>query len=301
MDKLVKMRREVSVIDNLFTGKVENLQSNLKDGKIKFFKGDIRDGKLVNELVKSADAVVHLAAISSVPFSVENPVLTNDVNVNGTLNLLKACRESNVKKFVFISSCSVYGEPQYLPVNEEHPTQPLSPYAASKVAAEAYCKAFREAYGLDTVVLRLFNVYGTRQREEDMYSGVITKFANNLTRGKPLMIYGDGNQTRDFIDVEDVVEAVWLTLESENAAGETFNVGSGKATSINELAKLLAEIFGVEAEVIHGKPRAGDLKQSYADIAKAEESLGYKPKIDLEHGLRSLMFELKGKVSEHYE
>jgi UDP-glucose 4-epimerase len=295
------MRREVSVIDNLFTGKVENLQSNLKDGKIKFFKGDIRDGKLVNELVKSVEAVVHLAAVSSVPFSVDNPVLTNDVNVNGTLNLLKACWESDVKKFVFISSCSVYGEPQYLPVNEEHPTQPLSPYAASKVAAEAYCKAFREAYGLDTVVLRLFNVYGPRQREEDVYSGVITKFANNLTRGKPLVIYGDGNQTRDFVHVEDVVEAVWLTLESEDAVGETFNIGSGKATSINELAKLLAEIFRVEAEAVHGKPRAGDLRRSYADIAKAKKALGYKPKIGLEHGLKSLTLELKGKASEHYE
>ncbi len=300
-DKLVKMQCEVSVVDNLYTGKVENLQLHLEDGKTEFFKGDIRDGKLVNKLVRSVNAVVHLAAISSMPVSVKDPVLTNDVNVNGTLNLLNACVNANVQKLIFISSCAVYGEPSCLPINEKHLAQPLSPYAASKVAAEAYCKAFSEVYGLETVVLRLFNVYGSRQREEDTYSGVITKFVNNLIYGKPLVVYGDGNQTRDFVYVEDVAEAVWLALERGNANGEAFNIGSGRPTSINELARLLIEIFGVEAQIVYEKARVGDLKQSYADIAKAEKALGYKPKMALEHGLGSLMVELKGKASECLE
>ena len=300
-DKLVKMQCEVSAVDNLYTGKVENLQLHLEDGTIEFFQGDIRDGKLVNKLVRSVNAVVHLAAISSMPISVKNPFLTNDVNVNGTLNLLNACVNANVQKFIFISSCAVYGEPSCLPINEKYQAQPLSPYAASKVAGEAYCKAFSEVHGLETVVLRLFNVYGSRQREEDTYSGVITKFVNNLICGKPLVVYGDGNQTRDFVYVEDVAEAVWLALERGNANGEAFNIGSGRSTSINELARLLIEIFGVEAEIVYEKARVGDLKQSYADIAKAEKVLGYKPKMELERGLGSLMVELKGKASECLE
>ena len=294
VDELVKRGYEVSVIDDLSTGKIENLQGHL-DGEVKFFKGDIRDGQLVDELVGGVDAVIHLAAISSVSFSVENPLLTNDVNVNGTLNLLNACVNAGVQRFIFISSCAVYGEPCYLPVNEKHPVKPLSPYAASKVAAEEHCEIFRKAYGLDTVVLRLFNVYGSRQRKEDTYSGVITRFAANLVYGKPLLIYGDGSQTRDFIHVDDVVEAVRLVLESGDVAGETFNVGSGKPTSINKLAKLLAEGSGGGVEMVYEKRRVGDLEQSYADIVKAEKALGYKPRMALERGLKSLLFEFKEK------
>lgn len=297
VEKLVKTQCEVSVIDNLFTGKVENLQPRFADDKVRFFKGDIRDEKLVNVLTRRVDAVVHLAAISSVPFSVENPVLTNEVNVNGTLNLLRACVNGDVERFVFISSCAVYGEPCYFPVDEEHPTMPQSPYAASKLAAEHYCKVFGIVYGLDTVILRPFNVYGSRQREENEYGSVVTRFASNLIYGKSLVIYGDGSQTRDFVHVEDVAEAVRLALENENAGGQTFNVGSGKATSIDELAGLFVKNFGEEAEIIYEKPRAGDLKQSYADIARAEKVLGYKPKTPLEHGLRSLMLKLKEKAA----
>ena len=291
MDSLVRMQCEVSVIDNLFSGKVENLEPHVALGKVRFFEGDIRDAELVKKLVGNVDAVIHLAAVVSVPFSVENPVLTNDVNLNGTLNLLDACVNAHVKRVVFVSSCAVYGEPHYLPINEEHPTQPLSPYAVSKLAAEAYCIVFGIVYGLAPVVLRLFNVYGPRQRENDAYSGVITKFVNHLVHGKPLVIYGDGEQTRDFVHVEDVVHAVLLALENEKAAGETFNVGSGKPTSINELAKLVSEAFGVDAEVIYEKPRAGDLKHSCACIAKAEKALGFEPMLSLERGLRSLIRE----------
>ena len=300
VDKLVEIQFEVSVVDDLSTGRIGNLESYVGLGKVRFFEGDIRDGELVKKLVSDVDAVVHLAAAVSVPFSVENPALTNDVNVNGTLNLLNACANAHVKRFVFISSCAVYGEPCYLPINEEHPTQPLSPYAVSKLAAEAYRDVFGKVYGLPTVILRLFNVYGPRQREDDAYSGVITKFVNHLIHGKPLVIYGDGEQTRDFVHVEDVVEAVLLALENEKAVGETFNVGSGKPTSINELAKLVSEVFGVGAEVIYEKPRAGDLKHSYACIAKAEKALGFEPVMPLGLGLRSLIRESKEKSSECY-
>jgi UDP-glucose 4-epimerase len=300
VDRLVRMQREVLVIDDLSSGKIENLGSHVALGKVRFFEGDIRDGELVSKLVRGVDAVVHLAAAVSVPFSVENPVLTNDVNVNGTLNLLNACVSADVQRFVLISSCAVYGEPCYLPINEEHPTLPLSPYAASKLAAEAYRIGFGKVHGLDPVVLRLFNVYGSRQREDDAYSGVITKFVNHLIHGKPLVIYGDGAQTRDFVHVENVVEAVLLALENEKAVGETFNVGSGKPTSINELAKLVSEAFGVDAEIIYEKPRAGDLRHSYACISKAEKALGFEPTMSLELGLRSLIRECKEKSNECY-
>jgi UDP-glucose 4-epimerase len=300
VDRLVGMQCEVSVVDDLSSGRIGNLASHVALGKVRFFEGDVRDCELVKKLVGDVDAVVHSAAAVSVPFSVENPVLTNDVNVNGTLNLLDACVNAHVKRFVFISSCAVYGEPRYLPTSEEHPTQPLSPYAASKLAAEAYRDVFGKVYGLDAVVLRLFNVYGPRQREDDAYSGVITKFVNHLIHGKPLVIYGDGEQTRDFVHVEDVVEAVLLALENEKAVGETFNVGSGKPTSINELAGLVSEAFGVDAEVVYEKPRAGDLKQSCACIEKAEKALGYEPAVTLRHGLQGLIREFKERESVCY-
>lgn len=300
VDRLVRMQHEVTVLDNLSTGKIQNLESDVTLGHVRFFEGDVRDGDLVNKLVRGIDAVVHLAAEVSVPYSVENPILTNDVNLNGTLNLLNACAKNGAHRFVLISTCAVYGEPHYLPIDEKHPTQPLSPYASSKLAAEAYRDVFGKVYGLGSVILRLFNVYGPRQRAYDVYSGVITRFVNHLFHGKPLVIYGDGEQTRDFVHVDDVVEAVVLALESKKAAGETFNVGSGKPISINELASLVSRAFGVDAEVIHEKPRAGDLRHSYACIAKAEKTLGFEPMMPLERGLRGLIREFKEKSSECY-
>jgi len=291
VDRLVNIQREVLVVDNLSTGKVENLEPHVALGKVKFFEGDVRDRELVGRLVKDVDAVVHQAAVVGVPFSVENPTLTTDVNVNGTLNLLNACLDADVNRFIFISSCAVYGEPNYLPIDEKHPPQLLSPYATSKLVAEAYCNAFGRVDGLDTVILRLFNVYGSRQREDDAYSDVITRFVSNLIHRKPLVIFGDGEQIRDFVHIKDVVDAVLLVLKNEKAAHETFNVGSGDPTSIINLAKLVSEAFGVDAKIIYEKPRAGDLRHSHACIAKAEEALGYHPKVPLERGLRSLIRE----------
>lgn len=229
VDRLAKTRYEILVVDNLFIGKIENLLPHIAKGRIKFLRGDIRDKKFIYNLVKGGiDAIIHLAAIASVPYSIKNPVLTNDVNVDGTLNLLRASVKNNVEKFLFVSSCAVYGDPEYLPVDEKHPLHPLSPYAASKIVAEHYCRTFNKTYGLKTVILRPFNVYGSRQREEDSYCGVITTFMKNLIYGKSLTIYGDGEQTRDFIHVEDISEAFLLALKKEKISSETFNVGSGR-------------------------------------------------------------------------
>jgi len=289
VDRLVGLGCSVVVFDDLSSGRFSSLEGHLASGRVRFYMGDIRDWALVSKAVRDVDAVVHLAAVISVPFSVKHPVRTNDVNVNGTLNLLWACcGAENVKRFVFSSSCAVYGEACYVPVDEGHPVQPLSPYAASKVAGEAYCNVFWKAYGLETVVLRIFNVYGPRQLVND-YSGVIVKFMDAMRGDGRLTVYGDGEQTRDFVFVDDVVDAVLLALENEDAAGETFNIGSGKATSVNLLAETVSEVFGAEAQVAYEEPRPGDIRHSVASIAKAERLLGYRPKVDLEQGLRKLL------------
>jgi UDP-glucose 4-epimerase len=298
VDKLASMKIQTVVVDSLYTGRLQNLHAHSSDDGVRFYKGDIRDTVLISKLVRDVDAVVHLAAITSVPFSVQHPVLTNDVNVNGTLNLLRACIDANVQRFVFTSSCAVYGEPHYLPIDEEHPTHPESPYAASKLAAEAYCQAFTKSYNTNITVLRLFNVYGSRQQNSS-YAGVITKFTNNLSQGKPLTIYGDGTQTRDFIYVKDVAEAIWLALETQNASGDTFNIGSGVATTINQLINTLAKTLYVKPQITYKSPRPGDLKESYANITKVKKLLKHKPKITLKQGLKKLTLELKNNTYEN--
>ena len=290
VDRLVNDGCDVSVIDNLSTGKLDNIQRHLSADKVDFVKGDIRDASLVTKSVTSADVVIHFAAVTSVPFSVANPDLTFDVNLLGTLNLMRACVEANVDKFVFVSSCAVFGDPEFLPVNEEYPTDPISPYAESKLLAERYCLGFHHRRLLRGVVLRFFNVYGPRQGMND-YSGVITRFIERVKQKQPLVIYGDGSQTRDFVNVNDVVEAVLASIESDNAEGEVFNIGSGTPSSINELAKTILELARLDLEIRHEKPRTGDIKDSYADISKAKEFLGYEPRVSLKDGLRGLLEE----------
>jgi UDP-glucose 4-epimerase len=231
-----------------------------------------------------------LAALTNVPFSVENPDLTFDVNLLGTLNLLRSSIKENIDRFVFVSSCAVCGEPKSLPVNEEARTDPISPYAESKLAAERYCLGFQERQLLRSVVLRFFNVYGPRQGMND-YSGVITRFINSSRQGLPLVIYGDGSQTRDFVNVNDIVEAVLASMKRDDAVGGVFNIGSGKPTSINELAKTVLDLAGVDLEISYEKSRAGDIKHSYADISKAKKFLDYEPKVSLRDGLRALFEE----------
>jgi len=290
VDSLVNCGYGVRVIDDLSTGKLSNIEAHLRSGRVDFVRGDIKDAEFIRKCIRDVGAVVHLAAITSVPFSVKNPNFTYDTNVAGTLNLLISCAEEKVGKFVFISSCAVYGEPECLPVNEKCPTSPISPYAESKLAAEHFCLGFHEKQLLKSVVLRLFNVYGPRQGVND-YSGVITRFIDRSRQGLPLIIYGDGSQTRDFVHVSDVVEAVLGSLENRDAEGEVFNIGSGEPISVLELAKAVLELTGLNLETLYDKPRLGDIKYSYADISKAENLLRYRPRLSLREGLRTLLAE----------
>jgi UDP-glucose 4-epimerase len=291
VDSLVDRGYGVRVVDDLSAGKLSNIEAHLKSGRVDFVRGDVKDAEFVRKCVRDVGAVVHLAAITSVPFSVDNPGFTYDTNVAGTLNLLISCAEEKVGKFVFTSSCAVYGEPQWLPVNEECPTGPISPYAESKLAAEHFCMGFHEKRLLRSVILRLFNVYGPRQGVND-YSGVVTRFIDRSRQGLPLIIYGDGSQTRDFVHVLDVVEAVLSSLENADAEGEVFNIGSGSPVSVLELAKTVLELTDSNLEILYDKPRVGDVKYSYADVSKAARLLGYKPKLSLKDGLRSLLGEV---------
>jgi UDP-glucose 4-epimerase len=287
VDRLVEEGFKVRVIDNLSTGKLANIQGKLDSGDAELVKGDIRDDKLVNKCVKDVDAVVHLAAVTSVPLSVKDPAGTFDVNVAGTLNLVTASARYGVGKFVFISSCAVYGDPSRLPVSEMARTNPISPYAESKLAAEKFCCGFNDRLLLKTVCLRLFNVYGLRQAVND-YSGVITLFINRARQGLPLTIYGDGSQTRDFVNVHDVVEAILRVMKSDGADGGIFNIGSGKPTSIAELAKVISELAGVSPKIRCEKSRSGDILHSYADISLAKRVFGFKPEFSLSEGLRAM-------------
>lgn len=295
VDRLIDEDFEVIVLDNFFTGNLENLRSHMEKPKFRLIKGDIRRRNDVKKAIKGVDHVFHLAAIVSVELSMKKPKLVNEVNVNGTLNLLEESVKANVEKFIYISSCAVYGEPTYLPIDEKHPTNPISPYGASKLAAEHYCRTFHKAYGLKTTCLRLFNVYGPRQRG-GTYGGVITKFIEKLKNKQSPVIFGDGKQTRDFIHVNDVITAILLTLKNEQSIGESINIGSGTETSINELAEILIKTFGLEnVKPKHVKGKAGDIKHSCADISKAKELLDFKPKISLEEGLRRLVIEFDAK------
>ena len=218
-----------------------------------------------------------------------DPVLTNDVNVNGTLNLLKACVDFGVKRFVYASSSAVYGNAESLPIKEDWPARPESPYGVSKLVAENYVHPYHEDFGLETVCLRYFNVYGPRQVYSD-YSGVMTQFISRLAKGLPLIIFGDGEQTRDFVQVQDVTEANVLALKNGGVAGETFNIGIGVATTINQLANVLLRVADkTHLKIDHAEARRGDIKHSVADISKARARLGYDPKILLEEGLERLL------------
>jgi UDP-glucose 4-epimerase len=288
IDRLVDEGYDVRVIDNLYSGKLENIERHIKNGKVDFVKGDIRDTLLIKKNLVGVETIFHLAALISVPFSVSNPELTLDVNLAGTTNLLNACSEKNIGKFIFVSSCAVFGDTKILPVNENASTNPISPYAESKLLAERDCLNFQQKGLIQSVVLRFFNVYGPRQGMND-YSGVITRFINRAKQKQSLTIYGDGSQTRDFVNVNDIVQALYACMKNNSANGEVFNIGSGKPTSITELAKTVLELTGQDLEIRYELARAGDIKDSYADISKAKKLLNYKPKVTLKEGLKTLL------------
>jgi len=287
--RLLGEEHEVTVLDNLFAGSTLNLEEHLNNTSLHVIKADVRNLRVAKKAVNGAATVFHLAALVDVPMSVEDPVLTNDVNVRGTLSMLEASLTGNVERFIYISSSAVYGEARYLPINEEHPTAPLSPYGVSKLAAENYCRNYNEIHGLKTCCLRFFNVYGPRQRANS-YSGVISTFIRKMQSGESPVVYGDGKQTRDFIHVEDIIDACMLAMKSHRVDGGTFNVGTGKPTTIKELADITARLLGkTSLKLVYKKPRKGDVKNSYADIGKARKSLNFKPKTELKNGLKSLI------------
>ena len=282
--ELVKRREKVRVIDNFSTGKKKNIQEFLP--KIELVRGDIRNLDAVREVVEGVDFVLHEAALASVARSIKDPLATTKSNINGTLNVLVAAKEAKVKRVIYASSSSVYGDSPSLPKKEEMIPNPLSPYAVSKLSGEYYCQVFCRVYGLETVVLRYFNVFGPRQDPLSQYAAVIPRFIKALLDGKSPSIYGDGEQSRDFTFVENVVEASILACGKENIAGEIFNIGGGKRTTVNRLAKLISRLLNKKAEPTHTDSRPGDVRHSLADIGKAQRLLNYQPKVDLEEGLR---------------
>lgn len=274
---------KIIVIDNLNSGSIDNLLSVMD--KIDFEKLDIRDSSKLSRIVYNADAIFHLAAIPSVFESIEKPFITNDINLNGTVNLLNISIKSKVKSFIFSSSSAIYGNPVKIPLSENDlPERVLSPYALQKKASEEYCNLFFETYGLRTINLRYFNVYGPNQNPNSEYTAVITKFMTNSINNKALTIFGDGKQTRDFIYVTDIARANWLAFKQAKG-GETYNIGTGKSISINELAKKIIKISNKKIAIKYESPRKGDILHSCANIKKAQTQLGFEPKISIEEGL----------------
>ena len=292
VDRLLNEGFEVTVIDNLDTGRLENIAHHQGREEFHFVKGDIRHFNLVKETMKDIDAVFHEAALASVTLSVKNPILTNDINVTGTLNLLKASSDLHVKRFIYASSAAIYGDTPSPQKREDMTPNPTSPYGVSKLAAENYVKLFHKVYGLETVSLRYFNVYGPRQRFDiqSAYGGAITIFTNRLLKNMPPIIYGDGEQTRDFVYIQDVVEANMLALNNKNAAGEVFNIGTGTNISVNKVANILQEIMNKKnLEPVHANPRPTEIRHGYADISKAKRILGFHPEVPLKEGLTKLI------------
>ena len=286
--KLVNLGFDVAVLDNLSSGSLANLGGVVD--KVRFIEGDVRKYGVVLKALKDVDVVYHLAALTSVQESIRKPMLYHEVNSKGTLNLLKASVENKIKKFIYASSCAVYGNPVKLPISEDHPTNPLSPYAASKLSAEAYCKAYSNAYGLHVLILRLFNVYGPKQSEN--YAGVIIEFIRRVKNNEPPVIFGDGEQTRDFIYVSDVVEYFTraLNYKLENNFCEIFNIGTGKPITINQLANLVLQVVEKRSlGVVYKEPKKGDIRHSVADISKAVNHLMYVPSCNIEEGLRKML------------
>ncbi len=289
-EALIAQGYQVTVIDDLSSGKLDNLAQCRN--KIEFVKGSITDFSLLKKAFQGVDYVFHLAAIASVPQSIDDPRTTHEVSIGGTLNVLMAASENKVKKVIYASSAAVYGNAPGLPKNEEMLPYPLSPYAAGKLAAEYYCSVFSQVYKLPTVSLRYFNVYGPRQNPNSQYAAAIPKLINMVLEGHPPVIFGDGEQTRDFTFVGDVVRANLLAAESEVSG--VFNVSRGESITINQLAEIVIRLAGKMLKPVYQEARKGDIKHSLADITKAR-AFGYRPEYDLEYGLGRTLEWLKGR------
>lgn len=284
VEALVKKGHKVTVLDNLITGSFGNIKPFFP--KVKFVKGDIRNDAALNKALKGVDYVLHQAALRSVPRSIDDPVSSNDVNVTGTLKLLVACRRNKIKRVVYAASSSVYG-------NNKNPKQietdlpcPVSPYAVSKLAGEYYCRVFAKTFGLETVVIRYFNVIGPRQNPESKYAAVVPLFIQAVMKNKPLIVHGDGKQSRDFSYIDNVVSGNLLAMKARDVSGEVFNIACEESHSVIEIARLLEKFSGKKANIKHTPPRAGDVRRTCASIAKARRMLKYKPLVKFGEGLK---------------
>ena len=282
-ETLVRRGEAVRVLDNLSTGKKENMAAFA--GRVEFIEADIRDLDACRRSVRGVDHVLHQAALASVPGSIADPLSTNAVNVTGTLNLLIAARDAGVRSFVLASTSAVYGDAPSLPKVEGEEGRPLSPYAISKLVGENYAQAFHALHGMKTVALRYFNVFGPRQDPKSEYAAVIPQFITKVLNGESPTIYGDGEQSRDFIHVKSVVEANIMAAESSTIGGEVFNIASGTGLSVNALLTALNRILDAAIKPVHGAPRPGDVRHSVADIGKARRLLGFEPRPSFPEGL----------------
>ena len=281
--RLVSEGAEVRVVDNLSTG----IEARLDDVRhsIDFVRGDLADERLTEDVVRGIELVLHQAAVPSVQRSVNDPVGTNRANVTATLNLLESCRKAGIRRVVYAASSSAYGDTEVLPKTEQMAPQPLSPYALQKLIGERYCKLYYDLYGLETVSLRYFNVFGPAQDPHSEYSAVIPKFTSAILAKKTVTVYGDGEQSRDFTYVENVVEANLRALRANDAAGHVCNIGCGERITLNRLIHLLEQITGIKAEVKYTNSKPGDVRHSLADISLARSLLGYEPKVMVKEGL----------------
>jgi nucleoside-diphosphate-sugar epimerase len=284
-EELVRRGEKVRILDNFITGKRENLASFLNF--VDLIEGDIRSLETCRKALRGVDFVLHQAALPSVPRSIEEPLLAHDINVNGTLNLLVAAVDANVSRFVFASSSSVYGDDPALPKREGTEGTPLSPYAVHKLFAEKYCRVFYDIYGLGTICLRYFNIFGPRQDPTSQYAAAIPLFITLMMNEDRPQIFGDGEQSRDFTHVANVVEANLRAIEApDDALGGVFNIAGGERTTVNTLVREIGELLGVSVVPLYSDPRPGDILHSFADIGKAKKALGYEPIIGFKPGLR---------------
>src|SRR4051794_8358924 len=282
-ERLLHDGHDVRVLDNFATGRRENLLA--LDGELEVVEGDIQSYERAHTAVRGCEVVFHQAALPSVPRSVQDPLTSNAVNVVGTLNVLLASRDSGVRRVVLASSSSVYGANAVLPKHEDLTPQPISPYAVAKLACEGYARAFGQVYGLETVALRYFNVFGPRQDPLSQYAAVIPNFIGAALGDRPATVFGDGDQSRDFTYVEDVVEATVLAMDCERAAGQVFNVASGRSVSVNRLLEEIRALTGRDLPVRHVAARRGDVRHTEADISRARDVLGYRPRFERDDGL----------------
>lgn len=283
VERLLQMGKRVRVVDNFSTGRIENLRGFTKD--IELLTGDIADQDVARAAVRGVEVVFHQAALPSVPRSIEDPLATHRSNVTGTLQLLHASTGEGVRRFVYAASSSAYGDTPTLPKIETMPPAPRSPYAAAKLSGELYCKAFHHVHGLETVSLRYFNIFGPRQDPDSPYAAVIPRFIEALLSGKAPLIFGDGNQTRDFTYIDNAVQANILAATQADAVGEVFNVAFGKRISLNRLLEIIQAETGVYLGATYASGRPGDIRDSLASVDKAREKLGYTPSVDVAEGV----------------